>query len=264
MTFRELSETVRWYVLRDVGWVWFLVAATGLIVGAISRKTRPLSLMLVSGIITWILYMADWYDNAEIEMNRFIIMTIPLTILGIGFLWQTRKRIVRAALVLLVATYIVLVTMGLRAPKSSSLVEAPFLEKTVFFPYYQASSVAGYISDSLMPIADTNALANALPDDITVVLPGSDWSISPFFFDSAGKHKRKIIWVSDQNSNDWISDLTDEQKAKPILLDRALNNEQTLSALSAADFKQVGKVFGATLFERGIPVPGTRGTGETP
>jgi|GEM_PF-41301 len=245
----DLAWTIRWYVLRDAGWFWTILAWAGLAIGLSRRKTRPFALMLIAGIVASVLYIADWYSKTGGDTDRYVIATIPFTLLGIGFLWSAGRRWLIPFVVSLYALfYVISVAAGLRAPDARMGSDASMAEKLMLLPYMQASSAAVGYKDSLSIMIEENALGAGLPDGTIFLVPASDWSVSPFFLDAYGKPGRRIIWIDDRvPAATRYDELSSIPAGRFVAVHPQLRGTQVEEILTKSGFVPKGTMAGAAL-----------------
>jgi len=246
-TARDVIMTFKWYIARDVGVHLFPLAIVGFAVGLSSKIYRHKALILLIAIASVLLYIADWYEKTDEDTARYVIATVPFTLLALGFLWKRGERrlgqlrVMPIVLSLLGIFYAGAVFLGVSSPWSLSLAETSAGQKIALFPYIQASSYSGIIQNAESAVLDFAGVARAFPDETTVLIPVSDWSASRFFFDVGGSYGRTIVTV-EKDAHDLWRRTVEKADAEFVLISSGLDIDSVEEILEGLGYVPTGRI----------------------
>jgi hypothetical protein len=248
-SFKDLLIGWKWYVMRDVGWFWCLLAWVGLAIGLYRRQTRPIAIGLVTLIVIGSSYFAS--DNQTgADIPRFLVPTIPFTLLGLGFLWSaSRKRVATVAIALLTVTYVVMVFVGLKSPQVPGSKEPSALAKIFILPYYLAANASGGYINPPPTLLYYNAVRTVLPNGVTIILQGDNDLNGAYSVNLGVKPPMRIIKIDHSLPvPERFREIAALPSSKPVYVYPGPDDAAIGAMLSGEGFAAQGGVCGAELF----------------
>lgn len=168
----DLMTVFKWYVGRVAGWAWVALAGAGMAVGLARRRTRTTALMFVSFIAVGATYFASMNRWTPGDMPRYLIPTLPFTLLGIGFLWTSLRRAhLNALIALCAAVHVGIALPGFLMSQSNPAQEPPWTLKLLMIQNYLANDFANGYRHDLPDMLDDVAMGKVLPDGAVAVMP---------------------------------------------------------------------------------------------
>lgn len=243
----EVQLVLKWYIARDIGWMWFLLAWTGLAAGLYRKATRAIALMLVTLIAVGATYFASTIALGA-DIPRFLVPTVPFTLLGMGFLWPVARMRVKAAFSLLVVAYVFGIFIGLRSPYPPGTREPSKWAKVFSLQRWLASDAARTYIDNLPLMMTYNAMAAVLPDGAVVIVQGYG-NRQDFYINLRGKHGiiRLISIVPRVPESERFHELSSLPEGKPILVYPGPDDAKIMAILKKNGFTGNRNVCGAAL-----------------
>jgi len=259
----DLVATLKLYVMRDVGWFWILFAGLGFIAGFIRKNSRYVTLVVGCSILVLLLYLSGWYFAAKGDVTRYLIPTIPMTLIGIGFLYKEISLLMKVNFLhkaiygFFVVWYVFLGFVGIYTDDPLSISQKPSVKKFLFMPQYQLSNLTRIRYNELESVLQNNALGLVAPRNSIVLNHVTNWSSPLFFLDVYPVKNRFLVYVDD-SSNQANASWYDEKlfkKSRWVFSHPSLKDVQIDNTLERAGFTMSGainniKIFGNQTYQK--------------
>lgn len=244
----ELLQAWRWYVARDVGWIWTLLGWSGLLIGLRKPETRPVALTITLFIAIGSSYFASMYPG---DTPRYLIPTIPFTLFGIGYLLPYASRTAKAAAGAFAAASVAAVLSGIVAPPT----HAPAMpEKALTLPMHLAGEAARAFESAAPVMAADAAMAAIIPDDAVVVIPERGTLIERHLNMRPPARRPSVVNVKPHLPADGqLAPLERVPASSAVFAYPGVDRAEVARILAAQGFAPAGAIGGVAIYRRAAP-----------
>lgn len=248
---RDLFVVLKWYAARVIGWPWLILAAIGIVIGLARRASRAVALMLAAFIAVGCTYFASMNVPYPADMPRYLLPTLPFTLLAMGFLWTSLKTpAVKATISVVAAAYVGSILFGLHLPASGMPKEPSRAAKLLVLQSFIASDFAKRYHDAFPGMMADIALSRALPDGSAIIMSGGTFLERHVRMQEATRSVRVISLIPHLPEPERFRDLAAVADHERVFVVPGPDDADVRARLADMGFIRRGEVGGAALFTK--------------